>query len=137
MHLESFHRKLKVVYLESKQNRRLDHLLHVLLKISRDIIFESFRKFEIGKLSHRKCEIRRRHMRAINLDPEFVQTSGKSDSEWIVKSSTDELSVYYVKLDKKVVIVNCIVTCAVPVYTCTLALVWMPLCTTQCVNMCI
>ena len=101
MHLESFHRKLKVVYLESKQNRRLDHLLHVLLKISRDIIFESFRKFEIGKLSHRKCEIRRRHMRAINLDPEFVQTSGESDSEWIVKSSTDELSVYYVKLDKK------------------------------------
>ena len=64
MHLESFHRKLKVVYLGSKQNRRLDHLLHVLLKISRDIIFESFRKFEIRKLSHRKCEIRRRHLRA-------------------------------------------------------------------------
>ena len=41
MHLESFHRKLKVVYLGSKQNRRLDHLLPV-LQISRDIIFESF-----------------------------------------------------------------------------------------------
>ena len=39
-------------------------------------------------------------MRAKDLDPEFVQTAGESDSEWIVKSSTDELAVYYVKLDK-------------------------------------
>ena len=58
-------------------------------------------KFEIGKLSHRKCEIQRRHLWAKDLDPEFVQTSGESDSEWIVKSGTDEFTVYYVKLDKK------------------------------------
>ena len=43
MFLKSFHRRLKVVYLENKQNRRLDCLQHVLLKISRDTIFESFR----------------------------------------------------------------------------------------------
>ena len=69
--------------------------------IHRRLIFESFRKFEIGKLGHRKCEIQRRHLRAKDLDPEFVQTSGESDSEWIVKSGTDEFAVYYVKLDKK------------------------------------
>lgn len=98
MHLESFHRRLKVVYLESKQNRRLDHLLHVLLKISRDLIFESFRKFEIGKLSHRKCEIRRRHLRAQDLDPGLVH---ECDGEWTVKSNTDKFAAYYVRLERQ------------------------------------
>ena len=40
MFVESFHRTLKVVYLEHKQNRRIDVLLHVLLKLSRDKVFE-------------------------------------------------------------------------------------------------
>ena len=37
MFVESFHRTLKVVYLEHKQNRRIDVLLHMLLKLSRDL----------------------------------------------------------------------------------------------------
>lgn len=32
MYLEAFHRKLKVVYLNNKQNWRLDYLLHILFK---------------------------------------------------------------------------------------------------------
>ena len=43
MVLESFHRVLKVVYLNHKQNRRIDNLLHVLLKINRDTIFNTLR----------------------------------------------------------------------------------------------
>ena len=35
MHTEAFHRVLKYVYLNGKNNRRIDHLLHILLKISR------------------------------------------------------------------------------------------------------
>ncbi len=34
--VEAFHRLLKVVYLESKHNRQIDHLLSVLLRIARD-----------------------------------------------------------------------------------------------------
>ena len=40
MLVERFHRMLKEVYLEKKQNRRVDHLIFKLRKISRDKAFE-------------------------------------------------------------------------------------------------
>ena len=40
MYVETFHRVLKVVYLDSKQNRRMDHFLTVLLRFARDKVFE-------------------------------------------------------------------------------------------------
>ena len=40
MAVEAFHHSLKVCYFEKKQNRRVDTLLHVLLKIARDKVFE-------------------------------------------------------------------------------------------------
>ena len=49
MFIESFHRVLKVVY---KQNRRVDFLLVMLMKISLNNTFERFRKLEIGKQTH-------------------------------------------------------------------------------------
>lgn len=49
MHVEAFHRLLKVVYLQGKQNRRLDHLLSVLFRISRDKTFERISKLHKGK----------------------------------------------------------------------------------------
>ena len=64
MYLESSHRVLKVVYLHHKQNRRIDHLTTVLLKISRDKAFDRLRKVEIGKSTHRTCEISKRHRNA-------------------------------------------------------------------------
>ena len=42
MFLESFHKTLKVVYLEHKHNRQIDYLLHTLLKIACDKSFEQF-----------------------------------------------------------------------------------------------
>ena len=45
MFLESFHRILKVVYLQQKQNRRIA----ILLKIARDEVFEQLTKLEKGK----------------------------------------------------------------------------------------
>ena len=38
-------------------NRRLDHLLHLLLKINRDKVFDRIQKTQIGKLSHRISQI--------------------------------------------------------------------------------
>ena len=44
MHLESFHRVLKHVYIKGKRNKRLDKLLFLLLKLSRDKSFERITK---------------------------------------------------------------------------------------------
>ena len=38
MAIEAFHRVLKIDYLKHKQNRRLDHLLHILFKYNRDLV---------------------------------------------------------------------------------------------------
>ena len=61
MFLESFHKVLKTIYLHHKQNRRVDALLVTLIKVTRDKAFERFRKLEMGKSSHRICEVNRRH----------------------------------------------------------------------------
>ena len=60
MCVETFHRVLKVVYLESKQNRCVDHLLTVLLHFARDKVFEQIQKLEKGKSSHWIKEINKR-----------------------------------------------------------------------------
>ena len=60
MFLESFHRTLKIVYLQHK-NRRIDVLLHVLFKIARDKIFEQLTKLEMGKYTHRISDDTKKH----------------------------------------------------------------------------
>ena len=67
MFLESFHRVLKIVYLNHKQNRRIDSLLTTLIKIARDKAFERLIKEEKGKNTHRVCEINKRHKSAEEL----------------------------------------------------------------------
>ena len=47
--VEAFHSVLKTVYLQKKQNRRVDCLLLHLMKFARNILFERFRKLEMGK----------------------------------------------------------------------------------------
>ena len=65
MYSEAFHRVLKIVYLHHKRNKWLDHLIHIVLKISRDKAFEQLQKLEKGKTSQRICEINKRHKRII------------------------------------------------------------------------
>lgn len=50
MYVESFHRVLKFVYLNNKQNRRM---VSILLRISKDKAFQRMTKLEKGKCSHR------------------------------------------------------------------------------------
>ena len=64
MFVESFHRLLKVVYLEQKQNRRIDTLIHQLLRIVKHITFDQLIKLEKGKRTFRLCEINKRHKAA-------------------------------------------------------------------------
>ena len=64
MFVEAFHSVLKIVYLHHKQNRRVDVLLVTLLRIPKNKAFEQFHKMETGKLTHRVCEINKRHKAA-------------------------------------------------------------------------
>ena len=57
MFLETFHRLVKVVYLQHKQNRCLDHLIATLMKTTRDKTFERLCKVEKGKNTHRISQI--------------------------------------------------------------------------------
>ena len=100
MFLESFHRTLKIVYLEQKSNRRIDFFLHTLLKIAKDKIFERLTKLEKGKYTHRISEINKRHKSAVKLLPSSVVTT--ENSCWTVRSVRDGSLLYTVKLTKEV-----------------------------------
>ena len=95
MFVEAFHRVLKMVYLHHKQNRRVDVLLVTLLRISRDKAFDWFHKMEKGKVTHRICEINRRHKAA-----ELIQKQNickikelKTNERWIIASDTVQYTI--------------------------------------------
>ena len=100
MALEAFHRVIKVCYLEKKQNRRIDYLLHLLLKVARDKVFERFFKTQKGKSSHRLCEINKRHKAAEKMSPSDTLLSS-SDGIWKIKAASLQQTHYMVgkKLD--------------------------------------
>ena len=84
MFVEAFHRVLKiVVYLEHKQNRQLDVLINILMKVARDKIFERLLKREKGKQTHRVCDILKRHKTATDA---ATKTSAHpiNDTKWKV-----------------------------------------------------
>ena len=122
MFLEAFHRTLKVVYMQQKQNRRVDFLLHTLLKIAKDKVFDQITKLEKGKFSHRIAEIYKRHKSAenlIHLSKDIVQKDGNT---WIVPSEADPSIYYTVKLIHKTC--NCKLRCSnctvcIHLYSCT------------------
>lgn len=95
MFTESFHRLLKVVYLDGKQNRRVDTLLNTLLRIAQNMIYEQITKEEKGKLSHRKCEITKRHNTAVELvDSCTVVQKSEGDIKWKVQSQSNKETYY-------------------------------------------
>lgn len=81
MLVESFHRMLKFIYLERKQNRRVDHLLYKLLKIARDKSYEQLIKTEKGKITAKSRESLKRHEKALALN-----VTRKAENEWKVMS---------------------------------------------------
>ena len=95
MHLESFHRLVKEVYFQQKQNRRLDALLNVLLKLSRNNAFERLQKLEKGKNSYRLSQMNKRHKHAQQLDKDCIHEL--SSKTWLVNSQQTAEHTYTVK----------------------------------------
>lgn len=80
MAVEAFHHYLKVVYLKGKHNRRIDHLLSVLLRIARDKVFDRAIELEKGKATHPLCEINKRHHIATELLEKQIPVSKISNT---------------------------------------------------------
>ena len=64
-------------YMERKQNRRVDKLVHFLLKIAREKVFDRTIKTQKGKLTHRFCEIKKRHKNAEEAIPSALSLKEK------------------------------------------------------------
>ena len=95
MFVESFHRTLKEVYFERKQNRRVDHLLFKLRKISRDKAYEQVIKAEKGKSTVRQRENMKRHKQAESIPGNALLR--KDDDSWEVKSLKEKTKTYLVR----------------------------------------
>ena len=85
MYIESFFRTLKHLYMKRKANRRIDNLIHVLLKVSRDKGFERLCKLEKGKNAGRLITIHKHHLARTKLSPALVQKTTVRSS--LVKQS--------------------------------------------------
>ena len=111
-----------MVYLQHKQNRRIDFLLSILLKIARDKVFEQLTKVEKGKYSHRVAEINKRHKSALNMLSLHVPVTQKDEACWMVPSQRDTTIQYAIQLTNNAC--KCKLSCAschacVHMYTCT------------------
>lgn len=95
MFVESFHRTLKEVYFERKQNRRVDHLLFKLRKISRDKAYEQWIKAEKGKATVRQRENMKRHKQAESVPANAL--SRKDTDCWEVQSLKEKGKVHLVR----------------------------------------
>ena len=121
MFVESFHRVLKIVYLQQKQNRRLDFLLSTLLKIARDKAFEILTKHTKGKNTHRVCELNKRHKLALQISS-TTSINMVDDTTWKVSSSANSSVLYTVQ--RTLGACNCYLHCqscktCVHMYSCT------------------
>ena len=91
---EAFHRLLKDVYCERKQNRRVDHLLAKLLVIACDKAYESWIKQEKGKVTYKIYEMNIRHRRAKDILPSDIVQDADDESKWKVSSRSQDGETY-------------------------------------------
>ncbi len=97
MYVEAFHRVLKYQYLMGKVNKRVDKVIHDLLKFARDKAFERLVKLEKGKITERTQIIAKRHLASKQLDTKLV--SECTDVSWKVQSSSGKQEYYVTRED--------------------------------------
>lgn len=96
MYLEALHKNLKYCYLDGKQNRRVDKCISLILRFSRNMMFERLVRAAKNKPSHRMTRISSSHRLSALIAPDsIVQTS---DSTWSIKSSFRKGILYQVAL---------------------------------------
>ena len=121
MYAEAFHRVLKHSYLKGKRNKRLDKLLHILLRYARDKAFDRIIKLEKGKTNPRTRMISKRHNESEKLS--FSLIVNEVNNSWTVQSSSKE-QTYCVNKEEESCPFNCLLKCntcdiCVHMYSCT------------------
>lgn len=117
MFVERFHRTLKKVYLEKKQNRRVDHLIFKLRKIARDKAFKQLIKAEKGKSTLRQRESIKRHKQGELVKKEAVHK--QDDDLWNVLLASKTGTVHHVgRISATCSCVMKCPSCEVCVHTC-------------------
>ncbi len=89
MYVESFHRVLKHVYLKGTVNKRMDNLINVLMRYSRDKAFDRILKIEKGKPTKRCNDITKRHNISLELPLDLIV---QVEDQWHVKSKTKPIT---------------------------------------------
>ncbi|KAK3931038.1 Chromatin remodeling protein SHL [Frankliniella fusca] len=93
-HIESFHNRLKRVYLKRKVNKRLDDLVTHLFDIEWDDHCTRTREATIG-FSSQPQHIAERHQRGLLMPDEHI-TEHAMENTWELKSATGKSSTYIV-----------------------------------------
>ncbi|XP_077492724.1 uncharacterized protein LOC144103893 [Amblyomma americanum] len=94
MRLEALHRVLKYVYLDGKQNRRIDNLVSILINLTRDKIFDRLIKLERNKDGKFQKETRDRHKIGQLIPSAHVASAGIQ--QWLVRSQATPTTSYVV-----------------------------------------
>ena len=108
MYVESVHQVLKVVYLENKQDHRLDRLFTVLLRFAKDKAFERIQKLEKGSLPITLKRLlkgtkwlRKWHSPRVCKHRDFLESAISKSTvnlHWLLRNFHVLLSVQYVML---------------------------------------
>lgn len=88
MRLEALHRVIKYCYLNGKQNKRIDKLISILLKLVRDKIFDRLIKLTNSETAFER-ETKTRHCTGAEIDGSAIQAAAKD--QWLVKSQSADL----------------------------------------------
>lgn len=75
-------------------NKRLDSIIHLLMKYARDKTFDRITKIEKGKSTKRTKAIHDRHLKSLELPISLVSEEGKDN--WQVKSQQSSELIYNV-----------------------------------------
>jgi hypothetical protein len=108
MYAQSFHHVLKYIYMKGHVNKRLDCIIHLLMKYARDKAFDRIAKIEKGKSTKRTKAIHDRHLKSLELPISSVTDDGKDS--WQVQSQTSKV-MYSVTRDYEKCPHNCLIEC--------------------------
>lgn len=103
MHIENFHRSLKHIYLEGKKTKRVDKVIHELIRLVRDKNFE-YIKSQKGKITKRSTQNFKRHREGKNLQATLNETK---ENEWEIISGKNKYLVQKIHSCKNTCIIAC------------------------------
>ncbi|XP_026290701.1 uncharacterized protein LOC113215308 [Frankliniella occidentalis] len=107
-HIESFHHRLKKVYLKRKVNRRLDDLVNILIDIEWDDKIRRVRESVVG-MAYQPHEILDRHKRGMQIsDEDLVKID---ENTWDIKSSSGKDNYYIARYHEKCPLDHCFLKC--------------------------